>query len=52
VPKPKKTRKQVTLAPTPEDEKVFADLKAKMGISEAEIVRLGIRKLAEAEGLR
>jgi hypothetical protein len=49
--KAKKDRKQVTMAPTPEDEKLFAELKKKLGVSEADIIRLGLRALATKEGL-
>jgi hypothetical protein len=49
--KVKKDRKQVTMAPTPEDEKLFAELKRKLGVSEADIIRLGIRALAVKEGV-
>jgi len=53
----KRTRKPAlipskTWRPTEEDLKVIADLKAKLGIvSESDLFRMGLRKLAESEGL-
>ena len=54
-----KTKKQQTMgfAPTVEDLKLVAELKIRfqptMGIpSTATLLRMGLRKLAEAEGLR
>ena len=39
--------------PTPKDFKLLDELKAKMGVrNETDLVRMGLRKLAEAEGLR
>lgn len=39
--------------PTVEDVKLLAELKAKLGVvNETDIIRQGLRKLAEAEGLR
>lgn len=35
-----------------DDQRVIAKLRKKLGIAESQIVRLAIRKLAEAEGLR
>lgn len=38
--------------PTPADHRLLEELKAKTGIvNETDIVRLGLRRLAEAEGL-
>jgi hypothetical protein len=43
----------MTWTPTPEDRKLIDELKSKMGTkAESELVRMGLRKLAEAEGLR
>lgn len=37
---------------TAEDEKLMAEIKAKTGIvSESDLVRMGLRKFAQAEGL-
>lgn len=54
-----KPKKQVTMgfAPTPEDLKLMSELRAKfqpsMGtVTQANVLRMGLRKLAEAEGLR
>jgi len=49
----KKTPNQKNWRPTHEDVKLLAELKAKMGVlNETDIIRQGLRKLAEAEGLR
>ena len=38
---------------TIEDEKLVQELKAKLGVkNDSDLVRMGLRKLAEAEGLR
>jgi hypothetical protein len=43
----------MTWTPTPEDRKLIDELKAKIGTrAESELMRMGLRKLAEAEGLR
>lgn len=54
-----KPKKQLTIgfAPTPDDLKLMEELKAKftpsMGVvTQATVIRMGLRKLAEAEGLR
>lgn len=38
--------------PTVEDEKLMQELHAKLGVNEPALLRMGLRKLAEAEGLR
>lgn len=39
--------------PVPEDKELLELLKAKMGVqNDSDVVRMGLRKLAEAEGLR
>jgi len=45
-------RPQVTMKPTPDDLKILAKLKDKLGVSEADIFRIGIRRLAELEGIQ
>jgi hypothetical protein len=41
-----------TWRPTPEDQEIMQDLRAKLGVSDPAILRLAVRKLAEHEGLR
>jgi len=49
----KPTKKNMTWTPNVEDWKLMQELKSKTGISnDSDVVRLGLRKLAEAEGLR
>lgn len=49
---PKRNR-NMTWTPTAEDRKLIDELKAKIGVqAESEVVRMGLRKLAQAEGLR
>lgn len=49
--KPKQTRKNWRA--TVEDVKLLGELKAKLGVvNETDVVRMGLRKLAEHEGLR
>jgi len=38
--------------PTIEDAKLMSELKQKLGVNEPALLRMGLRKLAEAEGLR
>lgn len=38
--------------PTVEDHKLMQELKFKLGVNEPALLRMGLRKLAEAEGLR
>ena len=53
VKKSKAEPKTKTWRPTPEDVKLFDELKAKLGVvNDSDVVRMGLRKLAEAEGLR
>jgi hypothetical protein len=40
-----------TWQPTAEDQQLMDDLRAKLGVTDPAIVRMGIRKLAEAEGI-
>lgn len=48
-PKPKARNWRASV----EDEKLVQELKAKLGIkNDSDLVRMGLRKLAEAEGLR
>jgi hypothetical protein len=47
----KKKPQQKTWRPTLEDVKLIADLKRKMGVTEVALIRMGLRKLAEREGL-
>jgi len=42
---------KMALRPTPEDFSIAQRLRAKLGIDYAQILRLGLRKLAESEGL-
>lgn len=43
---------QKTWRPTLEDVKLLAELKKKMGVvNETDLIRMGLRKLAEREGL-
>lgn len=37
---------------TPEDRKLMQELAAKLGVKQTDVIRMGIRKLAQAEGLR
>jgi hypothetical protein len=37
---------------TPEDRKLLQELASKLGVKQTDIIRMGIRKLAQAEGLR
>lgn len=49
----KPIKKNMTWTPTVEDRKLIDELKNKTGVNaESEIMRMGLRKLAEAEGLR
>lgn len=48
---PKKPRAPRTWRPTPEDQKLMKELTHKLGVSEPDILRIGLRRLAEAEGL-
>jgi len=50
----KKTpKKNMTWTPKIEDWKLMQDLKTKTGIAnDTDVVRMGLRKFAEAEGLR
>lgn len=55
--KPKPKQQTMGFAPTDEDLKLMDELKAKlepsMGyVTQASVIRMGLRKLAEAEGLR
>lgn len=47
----KKTTKTMTWRPTVEEFKLIAELKGRLGVSESDIVRIGIRRLAQAEGV-
>lgn len=48
----KKKPPHKTWRPTLEDVKLLAELKKKMGVvNETDIIRMGLRKLAEREGL-
>ena len=48
----KQPRPQMNWRPTAEDEKLMAELKAKLGImTESDVLRLGLRALAQKEGL-
>lgn len=40
------------MKPTPEDFSIMTKLRAKLGVDNAQILRLSLRKLAEAEGLK
>ena len=49
----KPNKKNMTWTPTVEDRKLIDELKNKTGVNaESELMRMGLRKLAEAEGLR
>lgn len=49
----KKKRPEVqTWRPTVSDYEVLEALIVKLGVSQSQIVRIGLRKLAEAEGLK
>lgn len=49
----KKKRPEVqTWRPTASDYEVLEALIVKLGVSQSQIVRIGLRKLAEAEGLK
>lgn len=51
VKKPKAARKNWRA--TVDDVRLLAELKAKLGVvNETDVVRMGLRKLAQAEGLR
>ena len=51
-PVPKRNKPPVkTWQPTLEDAKLLSDLRAKLGVTDPAIVRLALRKLAEAEGI-
>lgn len=43
---------KLALRPTPEDFAIAQRLRAKLGVDYSQIIRLALRKLAEAEGLR
>lgn len=47
-----KVRPNQTWRPNVEDEKLLAELKGRLGVSETDVIRLGLRKLAQAEGIR
>jgi hypothetical protein len=49
----KPIKKNMTWTPTVEDRKLIDELKNKTGVNaESEIMRMGLRKLAQSEGLR
>jgi hypothetical protein len=41
-----------TLKPTPEDIRLIKALEKKLGLKYSQVVRMALRRLAEAEGLR
>lgn len=41
----------MTWRPTAEDSKLMTELRGKLGITDSDVIRIGIRRLAEAEGL-
>lgn len=43
---------KLALRPTPEDFAIVTKLRAKLGVDNAQIIRIALRKLAEAEGLK
>ena len=43
---------KLALRPTPEDYSIVTKLRAKLGVDNAQIIRIALRKLAEAEGLK
>lgn len=47
-----KKRPNQTWRPNVEDERLLAELKGRLGVSETDVIRLGLRKLAIAEGIR
>lgn len=46
-----KSSPQINVRPTPEDQKIFAALRRKLGVDNSQIVRMGIRLLATKEGV-
>ena len=48
----KKKADQLAVRPTPEDWKLVEALRAKTGLANASLIRLALRRLAEAEGLK
>lgn len=50
-PKIKKPER-LTMKPTDDDMNVIAALKRKLGLDDASIMRLGLRRLAESEGVQ
>jgi hypothetical protein len=52
MPKKNKPQSNKTWRPTPADRQLLRDLQAKTGIvAEVELIRMGLRKLAQAEGI-
>lgn len=47
----KKPLGQMNWRPLPEDKKLMAELSSRLGVSESDIIRLGIRSLAKQEGV-
>ena len=41
----------VTMRPTPEDRKLIDELVKKLGVGVSQVIRIGLRALAEKEGL-
>lgn len=51
VTKTKPPKPNVTIRPTPEDQKIVAALRRKLGVDTSQIFRLAIRVLATKEGV-
>ena len=47
----KKNSPNITVRPTPEDRKLIADLRKKLGVEVSQLFRLGLRALAAKEGM-
>lgn len=43
---------KVALRPTAEDYSIISRLRSKLGVDNSQIIRIALRKLAEAEGLK
>ena len=45
-------RKMVSIRPSPQDDKILTALAAKLGVNASAVIRLGLRLLAEKEGVK